>query len=223
MLPARWTMSLMSWRSARARKASRSVTSRDSTVTWPARNDGTSVRRCAVTTTSCPRSTSARAVWAPIMPSPPVTRIIGPPRSGGGSRRVPGWPPAGGGARAPGAPGRSCDRRPAGRAPGGGSPRRRARPRAPEVSTPPPIRPTSLSPATSRAAAIASSMPVVTSVCCLADLGHGPVAEDDERRRRVRATAAEVAGVLVGGAPRDRRPDSCRERRRRTGRWARSA
>jgi len=32
------------------------------TVTRPARNDGTSVRRCAVTTTSCPRSTSARAV-----------------------------------------------------------------------------------------------------------------------------------------------------------------
>ena len=89
MLPARWTMSLMSCRSPRARKASRSVTSRVSTVTRPARNDGTSVRRCAVTTTSCPRSTSARAVWAPIMPSPPVTRIIGPPRSGGGSRRAP--------------------------------------------------------------------------------------------------------------------------------------
>ena len=120
MLPARWTMSLMSWRPARARKASRSVTSRDSTVTRPARNDGTSVRRCPVTTTSCPRSVRARAVWAPIMPSPPVTRIIGPPRSGGGSRRGPGWPPADAAARAPGADGRSRGRRPAERAPGGG-------------------------------------------------------------------------------------------------------
>ena len=27
---------------------------------------------------------AARAVWAPIMPSPPVTRITGPPRSAGG-------------------------------------------------------------------------------------------------------------------------------------------
>ena len=27
---------------------------------------------------------SAQAVWAPIMPSPPVTRFIEPPRSGGG-------------------------------------------------------------------------------------------------------------------------------------------
>ena len=33
-----------------------------------------------------PRSTSARAVWAPIMPSPPVTRIIGPPRTPCSSR-----------------------------------------------------------------------------------------------------------------------------------------
>ena len=87
MLPARWTMSLTSWRSPRARNASRSVTSRDSTVTRPSRNDGTSVLRFAVTTTSCPRSASARAVWAPIMPSPPVTRIVVTPAHRG--RRAP--------------------------------------------------------------------------------------------------------------------------------------
>src|SRR4029077_9974192 len=45
----------------------------------------------------------------------------------------------------------------------------------------------------------------------LADLGRGPVAEDEEWRRRVRPTASPMAGVLVGGAPRDSRPHSCRD------------
>jgi hypothetical protein len=45
----------------------------------------------------------------------------------------------------------------------------------------------------------------------LADFGRGPVAEDDEWRRRVRATASPMARMLVGGAPRDSRPHSCRD------------
>src|SRR4051812_21700227 len=76
--PARWTMSVMSWRPARARTASRSVTSTASTTTRPAKNDGTSARRRVVTTTGCPRPARAGAVCAPIMPSPPVIKIIGP-------------------------------------------------------------------------------------------------------------------------------------------------
>src|SRR5579859_1411616 len=39
----------------------------------------------------------------------------------------------------------------------------------------------------------------------LADLGRGPVAEDEERRRRVPAAASPVPGVLVGGPSRYRR------------------
>jgi hypothetical protein len=45
----------------------------------------------------------------------------------------------------------------------------------------------------------------------VADLGRGPVAEDQEPRRRVRATASPMAGVLVGGAPRDSHPHACRD------------
>src|SRR6266702_1294494 len=45
----------------------------------------------------------------------------------------------------------------------------------------------------------------------LAYLGRGPVAEDEQARRRVRATASPMTGVLVGGAPRDSGPHSCRD------------
>src|SRR5215207_5295356 len=195
-LPATWTMSLMSWRPARARKASRSVTSRGSTVTPPARNDGTSVRWCAVTTTSCPRSTSARAVWAPIMPSPPVTRIIGPPRSGGGSRREL-MEEAATGAQQDG--------------------------HLVEDHLVDEVR---FQPGGQHAAAHEGDVLALGGLACrrdrvldaggderlrLADLGRGPVAEDEESRRRVRATASPMAGVLVGGAPRDSRPHSFRD------------
>ena len=45
----------------------------------------------------------------------------------------------------------------------------------------------------------------------LADLGRGLVAEDEQRRRWMRATTSPVTGVLVGGAPGDRRSDSVRD------------
>jgi hypothetical protein len=44
-----------------------------------------------------------------------------------------------------------------------------------------------------------------------ADLGRGPMADEEGSRPRDRAPPPKVAGVLVGGAPRDRRPHSCRD------------
>src|SRR5918997_525373 len=71
-----------------SRKAAWSAVSRGSTATRPsappARNSGSSLDRCAVTTTASPRSSSARAVCDPIDPRPPVMSVgmAGQPKPG---------------------------------------------------------------------------------------------------------------------------------------------
>src|SRR5215212_10461961 len=83
---ARWTIPVIWCRSPMARRASRSARSACSTATRPSRKDGVAARRCRLTTTGSPRSASASAVWAPIEPNPPVTRIIASPDAAEGAR-----------------------------------------------------------------------------------------------------------------------------------------
>src|ERR1022692_292523 len=83
------------------------------------------------------------------------------------------------------------------------------------VATPPPMRPTSLSPAASRAAGHEADVLVAGGVAgrrdrvldsggnqglLLADLRRRPVTENEQPRRRVWAVASPMAGVLVRGA-----------------------
>src|SRR5919198_2664478 len=83
---ARWTIPVISCRSPMARRASRSARSACSIATRASRKDGGAALRCRVTTTRSPRSVSASAVWAPIEPNPPVTRIIASPDAAEGAR-----------------------------------------------------------------------------------------------------------------------------------------
>ena len=73
-------MPVISCRFPMSRKAASSVVSSGSTTTRPpgssARNSGSRVDRCAVSTTDSPRSSTARAVCDPMEPRPPVMRIM---------------------------------------------------------------------------------------------------------------------------------------------------
>jgi AraC-like DNA-binding protein len=77
-------MPVTSCRVPMSRNVASSVESSGSTTTRPpgssARNSGSSVDRCAVSTTVSPRSSSARAVCDPMEPRPPVTSINGSTR-----------------------------------------------------------------------------------------------------------------------------------------------
>src|SRR4051794_2920652 len=77
---ARCTTPVIACRFPMSRKAASSAVSNGSTTTRPlgssARNSGSRVERWAVSTTDSPRSSTARAVCAPMDPRPPVMMIM---------------------------------------------------------------------------------------------------------------------------------------------------